>query len=164
MHEPITDHVEDYLTRSNGTSLPAEFSAHLVSCTECRHELASMELHSQIVRVLKPVPDVEPSAGFYARVLERIEAQRPISIWSIFLEPFGRRIAFASLALALLMGGYLVTTEPGDAPAASASYASGNEILPGEDQPGIVLGPATNTDREQDRGAVLVNLATYQEQ
>lgn len=149
MHEPIKDHVEEYLTRSDRTSLPAEFTAHLLGCAECRDELSIMEKHARVVRVLKPAREVDISAGFYARVLERIEAQRPISIWSIFLEPFGRRIAYASFVLALLMGVYLYSTEP-----------THGIVLPGEDQPGIVL----TANPDQDRGAVLVNLATYQEQ
>src|SRR5579872_7309278 len=54
--------------------------------------------------------DLRP--GFYARVMERIEAEGPISIWNLFIESaFGRRIAVASLALALLVGVYLVSSE-----------------------------------------------------
>src|SRR4051812_43465670 len=160
MHEPIVNHVEDYLTRSDSTSLPAEFTAHLVRCAACREELAAMEKHSRVVRFLKPAQEEDPSPGFYARVLERIEAQRPISMWSIFLQPFGRRIAIASMALALMTGVYLFSTEPGTSPAAIATMNGSQDTLPGEDEPGFVLG--SNVD--QDRGAVLVNLATYREQ
>jgi anti-sigma factor RsiW len=160
MHEPISSYLEDYLTRSDGTTLPAEFTAHLVSCAECRGELAGMESQSRLVRVLKPVREAEPTAGFYARVLDRIEGQRPASIWGIFLQPFGRRIAMASLALALLMGVYLFSTEPGSEPAFTAKQSNPVVMLEGEDQPGPVLG----TNQEQDREAVLANLASYQEQ
>ena len=169
MHEPIVNHVEDYLTRSDSTSLPAEFSAHLVSCAECRRELAAMETHARVVRVLKPQAALDPSPGFYARLIERIEAQRPVSMWSIFLQPFGQRLAFASLALALLMGVYLISTEPGaDSNAAMAPQqvsSVGGPMLPGEDQPGLVIGAnIRGANEDQDRGAVLVNLATYHEQ
>ena len=54
MHEPIAKHVEEYLTRSDRTNLPAEFSAHLVACGDCREELKVMEQQSRIVRVFKP--------------------------------------------------------------------------------------------------------------
>ena len=151
MHEPIKENLEEYLMRSDGASLPAEFTAHLVSCAECRREIAVMEAQSRVVRVLKPHQELDPSAGFYARVLERIDAQRPLSIWSIFLEPFGRRIAFASMALALMMGVYLFSAEPG-APNVTA--------LPGEDQAGLVLGVTP----DQERGAVFVDLASYRGQ
>jgi hypothetical protein len=168
MHEPIVNHVEDYLTRSDSTSLPADFTAHLVSCAECRQELAAMETHARFVRVLKPEETVDPARGFYARLIERIEAQRPVSMWSIFLQPFGQRLAFASLALALLMGVYLISTEPGmDSGAAVAiqQTAVPGAMLPGEDQPGLVIGANIHgSNEDQDRGAVLVNLATYHEQ
>jgi predicted anti-sigma-YlaC factor YlaD len=159
MHEPISREIEEYLTRSDRTTLPAEFTAHLMSCADCRDELAQMEGQSRMVRILKPPAEAEPGPGFYARVLERIDAQRPASIWNIFLQPFGRRLAMASLTLALLMGVYMFSTEPGTS--TNASNVSGPVVmLNGEDQPGPVLG----TNQEQDRGAVLVNLATYQEQ
>lgn len=159
MHEPIAKHVEEYLTRSDRTNLPAEFTAHLVACGDCREELKVMEQQSRIVRVFKPAVEVDPAPGFYARVMERIEAQRPISFWTIFLQPFGRRIAYASLALALLMGVYLFSTEPGMTPSI-AFHTGSDQVLEGEDQPGLVLG----SNVEQDRGTVLVNLASYQEQ
>lgn len=161
MHEPIKDHIEDYLTRSHSTSLPAEFTAHLVSCAGCRDELAAMEKHARLVRVLRPVERTDPAPGFYARVLERIDAQRPISIWSIFLQPFGRRIAVASFALAVLMGFYLVSTEPGSTvPPVQANSA---KMLPGEDEPGLALG-AIDSDPDQNRSRILVDLASYREQ
>src|SRR4051812_386289 len=100
MHEPIANYVEDYLRRSDSTSLPAEFTAHLIGCDECRTELSLMETQTAIIRQLRPTQEIEPSAGFYARVLNRIEAQRPVSFWTIFLQPFGRRLAMASLAFA----------------------------------------------------------------
>jgi hypothetical protein len=96
-------------------------------------------------------------------VLERIETQRQSSIWSIFLEPaFGRRLAVASAVFAVLMGLYLVGSEPVGRPSiAQRGYSTpASAVLPGEDEPGPVLG----ADQDQDRGAVLVNLATYQEQ
>jgi len=152
MHEPIKDNLEEYLMRSDATSLPAEFTAHLLSCGECREELSAMETQARFVRVLSTRAEVDPSPGFYARVLERIDGQRPLSIWSIFLQPFGRRIAVASMALALMMGVYLFSTEPG--------YTATVAMLEDEDQPGMVLGATP----EQERGAVLVNLVTYREQ
>ena len=54
-----------------------------------------------------------PSANFYARLIERIEAERAgNSFWSIFLNPqFSRRLVFASAALLVLLGVTLATTE-----------------------------------------------------
>ena len=163
MHEPIANNIEAYLTRSDSTRLPAEFTAHLVACGGCREELAVMERHSRVIRVLRPGADAEPSPGFYARVMERIDAQRPLSMWTIFLQPFGQRIAFAFARPGDSHGRLPVHHRAGGShagPAVAIQQTTPDEILPGEDQPGIVLGH--NTD--QDRGTVLVNLATYQEQ
>ena len=152
MHEPIKDNLEEYLLRSDAARLPAEFSAHLAACAECREELAVMQKQSRVVRALRAPDEVEPTPGFYARVLERIEIQRPASIWSIFAQSFGQRIAVASMAFALMLGVYLFSTE-GDAMNETA-------FLPGEDQPGLVLGSTP----DQERGTVLVNLVTYKGQ
>lgn len=166
MHEPIRKNIEEYLTRSEQTSLPAEFTAHLVACAECRGELGVMESQSQMVRLLRPEQELEPRPGFYARVQELIEAQRPASVWNVFLQPFGRRLATASLALALMMGIYMYSTEPGSGAPETTAAVSGfgadqtASVLPGEDQPGVVL----SSDTDQDRSAVLANLASYREQ
>lgn len=159
MHEPVKAYVEEYLAGSD--SLPREFTAHIAECEECRRNVAELQEQSQLLRVLRLAEDaeVEPGVGFYARVVERIDSQRQSSIWSIFLEPaFGRRLAVASAVLAVMMGVYLVSSEPsGMAPMASNSQAV---MLAGEDEPGPVLGAG----QDQDRGSVLVNLVTYQEQ
>jgi len=159
MHEPMNEHLEDYLGRS-GRQVPAAFTAHLDICAECRRDVEAFEEQSRLLSVLRSAVELRP--GFYARVLERIDQQKQTSFWGVFLEPaFGRRLAVASAALALLMGFYLVSTEPGsgsismivNGPPAYTTVAN-------EDQPAPVLGAT----REQDRNAVLVNLATYEEQ
>jgi hypothetical protein len=118
-----------------------------------------MREQADLLRELRAPATAEPRPGFYARVMERIETQGAASIWNLFFEsPFGRRIAVASMALALLLGVYLVTSErfeehfsAGEQPAYS---------IAGEDQPASVL---TQTGAP-DRDSVLVNLVTYQEQ
>src|SRR5664279_1766542 len=111
MHEPVKANVEDYLAGSD--TLPREFTAHLLACEPCRQEVAELKTQSIVLRSLKVPEEIEPRVGFYARVIDRIDAQRQSSIWSIFLEPaFGRRLAVASAVLAVLMGFYLVGSEP----------------------------------------------------
>ena len=110
MHREVGDHIEDVLAGAP----PAPAREHLEACTQCRQAVSSMQEHSVLLHQLKAPADfdADPRPGFYARVLERIEAQGPISIWSLFSESvFGRRIAVASFALALLLGVYLVSTE-----------------------------------------------------
>ncbi len=142
MHQLIREHLEEYLKSSD---VPAEFHTHLGECGECTGELRSLEAQSHLLRSLGSAPDVEPRAGFYARVLERIEAQ-PASIWSVFLDrKFGFRLAVASAALVALLGTYLVTSEPSGPESASAPAVVSTDI----------------PQQQQQRDAVLVDLASY---
>src|ERR1043166_8638392 len=146
MHRLIRDHLEEVLTGSN----PAA-EQHLRECQECSAEIAAIREQAAMLREWR-APDavLDPQPGFYARVLERIEARGATSIWSLFFEsPFGRRIAVASLALALVRGVYLVAAEH----AATESVVAGPELqlrraLPGEDEPGLVLTRAGAPDRD----------------
>lgn len=156
MHEPVKEHIEAYLAGSD--KVPVEFMAHLKNCDACRAEAGALKRQSEMLRLLRPAVEVEPRVGFYARVVERIEAQRQSSIWSLFLEPaFGRRLALASATLAVLMGLYLFSSEPG-----ANSQVAGQPMIvfPGEDQVAPLLGVH---GREQDRGIILVDLASFQE-
>ena len=153
MHDPIKEHLEDLLKPRGGT--PSGVESHLANCGECREELAQMRGQSRLFDALR-VPGIDPAPGFYARVIGRIEAQDRSSIWNVFTEsPFGRRLAVASLTLALLLGAYLVSTEPGDRFAPSDSSVAIAEQVPEV--------PAIGSDTEQTRDTVLVNLSSYQE-
>jgi len=151
MHRLIQDHLEEVLREVKDG--PA--AVHLAGCEECREEVAAMRQHAAMLRALRTPEsnsganflgnsllkeEVAPRAGFYARVMERIEAQRPIDIWQLFSESvFGRRIAVASMALAFVFSIYLVSSEHFAAP-------SGGQDVP------------------SDQAGVLVSLVTYQEQ
>src|SRR5712691_7354626 len=157
MHRLIRDHLEEILADSERTARVGE---HLGDCEECRSEVAAMRKQAALLQSWRaPAAEAEPRAGFYARVIERIEAQGPASIWNLFFESaFGRRIAVASMALALLLGVYLVTSEQSAEQAAVTAPAT--QLLPGEDGPGQVLAPSGAPDQD----SVLVNLVTYREQ
>jgi len=149
MHRPISKNLEGYL-RGSVSEIPAEFALHLEACEQCASELHQLEAHSQLLQSLK-AKEMEPRAGFYARVMERIEAQQSFSIWSIFLDrKFGFRLAVASGVLAVLLGGYLVTTEP-SGPETGFSTASA---------PGV---SSIEPDGQQQRDAVLADLASYRQ-
>lgn len=192
MHREIRHNLEDYLKGERllegmAPELPAEFHSHLEHCEECATELKQLERQSQLLRSLRSPGEIEPRAGFYARVLERIEAQ-PASIWSVFLDrKFGLRLAIASAALVALLGTYLVTSEPSgpefahspavvftDPPLAQVSLPEqGSELhqstMPAsdQDQPDAAQANQTQADRQegvrqqQQRDAVLVDLASY---
>jgi hypothetical protein len=138
MHRVIQDHLEEVLANP-----PA--NAHLAECDECREEVAAMLSHSVMLRSLR-ASEVEPRPGFYARVMERIEAQRPISIWQLFFESdFGRRVALASMSLAFLFSIYLVSSERFAPQPVSA-------------EPTMISAAGL-----PDKDTVLVNLVTYRE-
>ena len=163
MHREIRDRLEEVLAQ------PAEeTSAHLAECKECHDEIAAMREQAALLREWRAPADAEPRPGFYARVMERIEAQGARSIWALFIDSvFGRRLAYASVALALLLSISLVTLERTEDVPLVASEGSGllpGEMLPGtmvtgEAQPGPVL-----TQGGSDKDSVLVNLVTYREQ
>jgi hypothetical protein len=157
MHRLVQDHLEEVLAE---TILQSPASVHLTECAECREEVSAMRLHASMLRALRApaaannvdVDSLVPRPGFYARVLERIEAQRPISIWQLFSDSaFGRRIAIASMAVALLFSVYLVSSE---------HYAQPVTVVVDENQPGMTLSKAGLPDKD----TVLVNLVTYREQ
>jgi len=162
MHRLIRDHLEEVLagsvagsSREHGDRLK-----HLHECEECRQEVDAMREHAALLQKLRTPAsaDLSPRPGFYARVMDRIEAQGAGSIWTaVFESQFGRRIALASITLAVLLGVYLVTSEQSMEPFNATSEPA--QMIAGEDQPGLVL-----TQGTPDRGSVLVNLVTYQEQ
>jgi anti-sigma factor RsiW len=148
MHQPIRKNLEEYL-KGSLLEIPVEFHRHLGECQDCARELRRLEAQSQLLRSLQSAKDAAPRPGFYARVMERIEAQQPFSIWAVFLDrKFGFRLAVASGMLAALLGGYLVTSEPGGPEAGLGTTVA-------------VSGAPSDAGEQQQRDAVLVDLASY---
>lgn len=160
MHQPIRDNLEDYLKGST-QQVPQAFHAHLVACEECASELRLLETQANMLRSLRSVEDVGPIPGFYARVRERIEDQGRVSIWSIFLQPsFGRRLAIASATLVLLLGTYLISTEPGNPSVASAPAVATDTVNASASETGA---NGDSLQQQRQRNEVLVDLASYHE-
>lgn len=154
MHGLIRERLEDYLRHAPGKKVPLEFEEHLRTCDACREELSGMQEQSQMLHVLAPARAMDPSAGFYARVMERIEARQAPSIWALLLEPaFGRRLVATSLAVACLLGGFLAFNET-----RGASRPNAEAIIAIEEHP-----PNLGLDRARDRETMLVTLASYNE-
>jgi hypothetical protein len=149
MHQSIRKNLEEYLNGSV-SEIPVEFHRHLGECEDCASDLRRLEAQSQLLRSFQSAKDAAPRAGFYARVMERIEAQQRFSIWSVFLDrKFGFRLAVASGMLAALLCGYLVTSEPGGPETGVAPTVA-------------TAGAAASSDLgAQQRDAVLVDLASY---
>lgn len=179
MHLVMRDRLEKALA---GTP-DEETRRHLAECPDCSAEFGFMKEHAEALRLLQAPVEVEPRAGFYARVMERIEAEGA-SIWDLFFESvFGRRIAIASLALALLFGVYLISAEHSDASVVATSeqpvqVMPNVDLGPGVDQPPVPAVPDASLIDDQprvqsvglggvvtpDQDSVLVNLVTYREQ
>lgn len=150
MHTVVTESLEEYLAGTLPASRAGELEAHLAACLPCREEAAALREQSLLLQLLRPT-GAEPRPGFYARVMDQIEAQRATSFWNFFLEPsLGRRLMVAAATLVVLLGTFLVATmgdmeEDADSPIVAA------------DAPGPVLGP----EPEPDRNAILVSLTSY---
>ena len=156
MHQPIRDNLEEYLKGST-RKVPQEFHEHLEMCEDCATELRLYQGQAEMLRLLQPGGDLDPRAGFYSRVMDKIEQEGRSSIWSALLQPtFGRRLAMASADLVVLMGTYFVTTERSEPVVASTDVVfTGAPSSPVADQ--------DNLQQQRQRDAVLVNLAAYHE-
>jgi hypothetical protein len=164
MHAFIRDQLEDLLTaepsaarspRGNANYDTNEAAKHLKACAECSSEFEPIKAHSALMRALRPPEqEVEPAAGFYARVMQRIEESTKDCIWSVFIySPFGKRLAYASLAIAALLGTYVVSLEARD------GHLGGQNIVAQQ-----VNGEAPCFgSKSQQRDAVLTNFASAQE-
>ncbi|MCZ2149630.1 MAG: hypothetical protein LC126_17870 [Bryobacterales bacterium] len=152
MHPPAREGIEGYLAGKPD----AGFLEHLAACPECTETVSQLEYQARLIRTLKAPVSPEPDPGFYARVMDHIEAQKESSIWSVFLEPlFARRLMYASAVLTLLLGLFLFTSPKDDY---SASASMPEQILAADPHPAPQL-----VDSEQDRNTVFVQLTTYQE-
>jgi predicted anti-sigma-YlaC factor YlaD len=159
MHRRVRDQLEEILAGPPAISS----RGHLDECEECRDEVAAMRDQAAALHQLRSPAGIEPQPGFYARLMERIEAQGAGSIWNLFFDSaYGRRVAVASMALALFLGVYLVSSEPAieQTPATAVRSAASRLLgddLPAQDQTLLLSGLP-------DRDSVLVNLVTYREQ
>lgn len=147
MHRGVRDKLEEILAGTGG----ALCERHLSECTECDAEVAAMRKQRGLLRSLRAANSVpEQSAGFYARVMERIEAQGVVSIWQLFFDsPAGRGLAMAAMLVALSLGVYVVSAEQNAA--SDVRHA-------------VIQGASGMLTGSPDANAVLVNLVTYREQ
>jgi len=167
MHEITRENLEEYLKGAAGRA-PREFKAHLETCADCASEVQLLEAQAEWLRSLRADPEIAPRAGFYGRVMERIEDQRRTSIWAVLLEPaIGRRLAWISALAVVALGSYLVTAELAEPQVAQAPSTIAVSI---PSQPAHAVdasateASATDTPQQQQRrNAVLVNLASYRQ-
>src|SRR5665213_1255347 len=174
MHRIIRDHLEQVLA-GPGSAPGHPAGKHLAECEECREAVAAMREQAAMLRQWRsPAAEMDLRPGFYARVLERIEAQTPSSVFALFFDSlFARRIAMASLALALLLGVYVISSEQMADPQVAGVGALPHVTLVSDTVSEILQNlPDVFSDSGQprlvtsapDQDAVLMNLVTYREQ
>ncbi len=153
MHEPIRENLEDLLGKDRGC-LPLR--EHLESCPECSDELEQLQAQSLQFRALRAPGQLqlEPTEGFYARVLQRIEEQEIEPIWSFFFESsFSRGLAVGSLGIVLALGSYVISERRSEPTLASQSVIALNGTHHYDE-------PVIGSQAEQ-RDAVLDNFAEH---
>jgi predicted anti-sigma-YlaC factor YlaD len=153
MHGSVRDGLEDLLAAKPSAAGSQGLIGHLSSCAECSAELQTMAEQSKLMQSLRASEEMEPTAGFYARVLQRIEERARESIWAVFIySPFGKRLAVASFMLAVLLGSYVVTQESRDG-------HLGGKMTAQEHFDALVAG-----SQAEQRDVVLANFASYHPQ
>jgi anti-sigma factor RsiW len=157
MHAAVIDSLEEYLSGSLNAGDRQRVEAHLNQCEMCREEVAAMEDVSLLLGSLHVGEAVEPAAGFYARVLERVEESIParqaasFSLANLFAFDLaiGRRLAFAALLMLAILGSFLVSRETGYNPSLSPE-----SIMAQQDSPSFGTAPGHD--------AMLLTLTAYE--
>ncbi len=154
MHRSIRDRLEDLLAGKGTAGKDDQASAHLSSCLECSSELSLMKAQSELLATLRSPEEMEPAPGFYARVLQRIEECAKESMWGAFIySPFAKKLMYASLTVAVMLGAYVVTQEARDGHLLGAQAVVAQSTH--------YDAPVTGSEAEQ-RDAVLVNFAVHE--
>ncbi len=157
MHGVLREHLEGYLAGNLHEAARQGMEAHLAACPECREQSHAMLSSSHELRRLRPLPDLElePTAGFYARVMDRVDREREIPFWSLLVDPiFGRRLVFACLVLLAVLGGYFAAFQRVSYPNQHRPEA----LLAGQDAAPFPT-PHFGADLRRNRNAVLATLA-----
>ena len=167
MDRHIQDNLEHHLhglDREDAVPQDAEFKRQLMaSDAETQRLVQLMETQARLLRSLRPSEaeedDLMPAAGFYARVMQQIEAQRPASIWNLFIEPrFFHRLAVATFSLLLLLGATFV----------SSNYFQQEAPVQAHSEPEMILAapeptPVTSVSQTEGRDVMLRQLTVYSE-
>lgn len=159
MRDQVMNRLEDYLDGRLPAGAGADFEAALAADAASRAEVELMAGQSRLIReALALDAEMSPAPGFYARVMNRIEAEQPApGLLAIFLEPFGRRLVYAAAALLVVLGTVMYTADPVAMPEVAVNDSSAGILV--DDEPGVHLVGDTN----EDRGRVLVTLTAFEQ-
>lgn len=163
MHEPVRSRLEDILQGRMAPGDKALVREHLAGCKACTAELGRMSVQAEWVRSLRVDEGPEPMAGFYARVMQRVEAQGRPTFWSLLLDPvFGRRMMYATGTMFLLMASLLLATT-GEQPELARTPV---EVMARPAVTPVSLGGAGvafGEDVQRDRDHFLATMASFTE-
>jgi len=153
MHGSIRDRLEDLLAARGAAGEHTDLATHLSACAECSRELTTMKAQAELLHRWRTPEELEPAPGFYARVLQRIEERTKASMWGALLySPFTKRLVYASLTLALMLGTYVITQESRDGHLGGGASIVAQDVR--EEAP--VIGSP-----DEQRDAVLANFAAH---
>lgn len=149
MHAVVIESLEEYLA---GTLEPVEQKAvetHLSHCSTCQEEISGMREVSSLFGALRVEEPFAPPPGFYARVLQDVEARKRPAFTGIFDLGFARRMAFASLLTLAVIGGFLVSRDHSYRPGYTPDSVMAQQNLPSFDtsSPDNMLVTLTNYER-----------------
>ena len=158
MHEPVQSQLENILQGRLPAGKRAAVEAHLAACSTCAAELPDFFAYSNVVKSLRLAEAPEPSAGFYARVMMRVEAQARPSFWNLLLDPvFGQRLVYATGALFLLMASLLLATTGGQPELAQTPVHMMAQPEPAAE----VMTTGFGDDVQRDREHFLATMASF---
>lgn len=154
MHRSIRDRLEDLLAARGVAAKDGRLNEHLSSCPECSSEFSYMQAQAKLLTSLRSPEELDPAPGFYARVVQLIEERAKESMWGAFIySPFAKRLIYASLSIAVMLGTYVVTQEARD-----RNLLSGQAVVA---QSAHYDAPVIGSEAEQ-RDAVLENFAVHE--
>lgn len=165
MDRHIQDDLERYLhglDRMQPDGRNQEFERQLEGAdSETRRLVELMAAQSRMMRTLRSDVDEDelmPEPGFYARVMQCIDAQKPVSIWNLFVEPqFFHRLAFATFTLLFLLGVTFFSSNL--LPEAPMQAHSEPEVILAQPEPT----PVTSVSQSEGRDVMLQQLTVTSE-
>jgi anti-sigma factor RsiW len=153
MHAVVMENLEEYLSGALEPATQREIDAHLSTCKMCHEEIQGMQDVSQLFISLRSDEVHEPSPGFYAAVRQQVGDRKAAPSFAGLFQAdfiFARRLAFASLLILAVLGGYLVSSE--------IEYSGGpspDAVMAQQDSPSFDSAPAHDN--------MLVTLTAYEQ-
>lgn len=149
MHAVVIESLEEYLAGTLELAEQKAVDAHLSHCSMCQEEVSGMQDVSSLLGALRVEEPIAPPPGFYARVMQDVEARKRPAFSSVFDLGFARRMAFASLLTIAVLGGFLVSRDHSSQPGYTPDSVMAQQNLPSFDaaSPDNMLVTLTNYER-----------------